>query len=192
MKKIMLFIGLLILFVLTGCSSGVQERENQEKNQATDKPKNNDLKNAEEIIAYFKEKNGNIAYTKIYNEENDPNELLGRPGGYIGKVDFIDSGVEEKFIEGLLIKDKVLLESVKREMREDFKVKYGGSIEVFDNKKDAKKRFEYVTTTAQESGGAFTEYGYLHKNIFLRLSKSLTPAQAEAYDQILTEFVERN
>jgi hypothetical protein len=34
--------------------------ENQEKNQAIEEPKKNNLKKAGEIITYFKRKNGNI------------------------------------------------------------------------------------------------------------------------------------
>jgi hypothetical protein len=192
MKKMMLFIGLLTIFVLTACDGGDQDMGNQEKNQAIEEPKKNNLKNAGEIITYFKQKNGNISDAKVYNEENDPSELLGRPGGYIGKVDFIDSQVEEKFLNDLYSQDEKIIELVKKEMREDFKVEYGGSIELFDTEEDAKKRYEYVTTTAKESGGALTEYGYLQKNIYLRLSKSLTPTKAKEYEQILIEFVESN
>lgn len=189
MKKIILFIALLIPFPLAACNGEYQEAENQEKNQGIEEPRNK-LENAEEIVTYLIQMIENISDTKVYNEENDPNELLGRPGGYISKVDFIDSRVEERFINNINSQDEILNELVKEEMRTDFKVDYGGSVELFDNKEDAKNRYEYISTAAKESGGAKTEYGYLHENVYLRLSKSLTPTEAEEYEKKLIMFIE--
>ncbi|WP_428911973.1 hypothetical protein [Niallia sp. Krafla_26] len=182
MKKVkVLFLILFFAVGLTGCGQGDQEKESKL-----------DLKNAEEIISYFKEKGLPISDTKTYTEENDTNELLGRPGGYIGKIDFIDTNVEKKLIEENSKEYGMSEEDTKNEMREGFGVENGGSLEVFDNEEDAKKRYEYVSTITKELGGMFAEYGYQQKNLYLRLSKSLTPTQAEEYEKILNELVENN
>ncbi|MEG1545412.1 MAG: hypothetical protein RR382_12980, partial [Tannerellaceae bacterium] len=46
---------------------------------------------AAQIIEQLKTDGLPISDTQSYNEDNDPNGLLGRPGKYTSKADFIDS-----------------------------------------------------------------------------------------------------
>lgn len=98
-----------------------------------------------------------------YTAENDPNELLGRPNQYTSKVNFADTTLEQ----------------------EDENDPIGGSIEAFENSEDVKSRKEYIDGIG-ESMPAFAEYSYVNGNALLRLSKKLTPEQAEKYE---TEFM---
>ena len=50
----------------------------------------NEKMNAEVIVNKMKEKTSNIGKVVVYNEENDLNNLLGRPNQYTSKVTFED------------------------------------------------------------------------------------------------------
>lgn len=193
MKKNILTLVAVVSIGLTACGqpneeSNKEPRGNTEQAEDKQETKKVDLKNAEEIIAALKEKGAPIGEMQVYTAENDPNELLGRPNGYIGKISFIDADVEKKKIEENLNEFDMSEEETKKEMREEFGVEYGGSIEVFENEKDAKNRYEYVSTVSSEMGAMFVEYGYVEKTVYLRLSKSLTPAQASVYENALKEI----
>ncbi|MDQ0230711.1 hypothetical protein [Metabacillus malikii] len=178
----------LIIFTFTACANN-QENDKTTTTKTDVNLEKVDLKDVDAIAAYFKDKGLPISDSRTYNEDDDPNELLGRPGGYIGKMDFIDKNVEKKLIETEKTEYNIPEDETKATMREKFGVSNGGSIEVFANQDDAKKRFEYVSQVASELGGMFTEYGYQEKNIYLRLSKSLTPTQADEYEKVLKELV---
>lgn len=90
----------------------------------------------------------------IYDERTDPNHLLGRPGGYIEKMNFTDERITEK---------------------RDF-----CTIEVFANNADALKRKVY-TEQIGDSAPMFSSYYFLHRNVLVRIDKQLPPSDAEAY-----------
>jgi len=118
---------------------------------------------AEAVATRLKEAGLPIGEVRVYTAANDPNEQLGRPGGYTSKVSFHDTRLEQS---------------------DDFDVDGGGSVEVFDNEKDANSRFEYVDAITR-GNAMFNEYHWLDGPIFLRVSKSLTPDQAEEYHRAL-------
>lgn len=60
-----------------------------------------------------------------------------------------------------------------------------GSVEVFNNNKDAVSRQEYINSIG-ESSPLFAEYNYIKGNALLRINKSLTPEEAKKYE---TEFM---
>ncbi|WP_328884725.1 hypothetical protein [Streptomyces sp. NBC_00299] len=106
-----------------------------------------------------------LKLVQVYTEANDPNHLLGRPGGYTSKAAFSDSRVSSADVEGL---DKDALER-------------GGSVEVFKTEDEAKSRAEYIETIAKSMPSA-TEYHYIVGGILIRVSKLLTPTQAKDYE----------
>jgi hypothetical protein len=112
-----------------------------------------------------------IASARTLTARTDPNELLGRPGLYTSKVFFADRrlGRTDKY-------------GVRRTEADA-----GGSIEVFENEGDAKRRAEYVQGITSR-GGPFAEYSYRRGAVFLRLSRSLTPHQAKGYERALNEL----
>ena len=122
---------------------------------------------AASIVAGFQEAGLPVTEFVIFTAENDPNGLLGRPNQYVSKVSFVDLRI------GSEIEDP-----------EDIGVSEGGSIEVFANEADAKARYDYVTSVTKMMP-MLAEYGYQVGNVYLRLSKELTPEQAKEYESIL-------
>ncbi len=74
------------------------------------------------IIDKLREAEYPIDNVITYNENNDPNKLLGRPGQYIEKVNFADL----------------------RLYQSDENNPAGGSIEIFENEKDCQNRVDYL------------------------------------------------
>lgn len=74
------------------------------------------------IIDKLREAEYSIDNAITYNENNDPNKLLGRPGQYIEKVNFADL----------------------RLYQSDKNNPAGGSIEIFENEKDCQNRVDYL------------------------------------------------
>lgn len=99
-----------------------------------------------------------------YTAENDVNKLLGRPGQYIGKLNFKDTRLSSP------------------DQGVNISVPDGGSIEVFANTTDAKNRFTYIQSISKSGVSLFAEYEYLEGVAILRLSPQLTPAQAAQYE----------
>lgn len=64
----------------------------------------------------------------------------------------------------------------------------GGSLEVFPDPAAAQARAEYVGGIAQASP-MFTEYTWAVGPVVVRVSKALTPEQAEQYRQVIAQQV---
>lgn len=105
----------------------------------------------------------------IYNASSDPNELLGRPGGYVGKATFRDARLETQF--------------------DDYQVEDGGSIEVFVNSGQAASRSSYIQTLIQDSPLFDAEYHFLEGTVLLRVSGRLTPEDTEIYESALASTI---
>jgi hypothetical protein len=99
----------------------------------------------------------------VYDEETDPNSLLGRPKSYTGKVSFADTRISQY---------------------DDAETPEGGTVEVFANNVDAKSRYDYISSF---DGSVLGTYQYLRDNVLVRISYDLTPAQAEEYDRALAD-----
>jgi hypothetical protein len=115
---------------------------------------------AREFIAGFKRAGLPVGKVICYTDETDPNDLLGRPGGYVEKCDWADKREEQSLPDDPI----------------------GGSIETFERPGGAVQRAEYLK--AFEGAGAFSSgYTYLPKNSnwVLRIDSELTKSQAQAY-----------
>lgn len=164
-KRLMLFFAviLVILFGLTACNNI------KEKQQLT----------AEEIVVKLKEKGLNIGKYVTYTEETDLNDLLGRPNQYISKTTFEVVGLEQ--INSNLDSEYFLEEEINEPI--------GGTVEVFNNEEDMKKRKEYVEAISS-SMSALAEYSYSKDYVLLRLNHELTPSQAKEYEKAFYEIIE--
>jgi hypothetical protein len=118
-------------------------------------------RDTEQVIAALKSAGLPIGGVRSYTASTDPNKLLGRPGQYTGKANFRDRRLAPT---------------------KDFDTTSGGSVETFENRDDAKRRYDYVSAITKGSP-LFAEYDYLEGNTFLRLSHELTPAQAKVYEE---------
>ena len=77
---------------------------------------------AQQAVAALGESIPELKLVQVYTAANDPNHLLGRPGGYTSKAAFSDSRVSPADVEGL---DKDAIER-------------GGSVEVFKTQEEAR------------------------------------------------------
>ncbi|NFR85814.1 hypothetical protein FDF26_11380 [Clostridium botulinum] len=121
---------------------------------------------ANDIIGELKSAGFPINKVIITTAENDVNKLLGRPNQYTSKINFSDSRLEQYDEDNNPV---------------------GGTIEVFDNKEDAKSRKDYVETI-EKKVSAFSQYIYLYKNILVRLDHDLTPDQAKVYENAFNKL----
>ncbi|MFF3940378.1 hypothetical protein [Streptomyces phaeofaciens] len=120
---------------------------------------------AQQAVAALGKSVPELKLVRVYTEADDPNHLLGRPGGYTSKAAFSDSRVSSADVEGV---DK---DAVER----------GGSVEVFKTENEAKSRAKYLETIAKSMPIA-TEYHYIAGGILVRVSHLLTPTQARDYE----------
>lgn len=97
----------------------------------------------------------------VYDENTDPNKLLGRPNGYLSKAEFTDSRV---------------------------KAEKAGSVEVFEDDGSAEARAEYIQALGKTP--MLTEYTYVKGNVVVRVDKDMAPSDAKAYEDALNEIVE--
>ncbi|MGW3072385.1 hypothetical protein [Kitasatospora sp. NPDC001132] len=96
--------------------------------------------------------------------ETDPNHLLGRPGQYTSKTTFTDSRVKEADVQG----------------EDAHSVARGGAVEVFASAADAERRANYIQGIVKSMPAAM-EYDFVQGSVLVRVSKLLTPAQADSY-----------
>jgi len=105
----------------------------------------------------------------VYDETNDPNKLLGRPGGYTSKTAFADSRIPAAKLVGL---DRDALER-------------GGSVEVYSTPAAARTRSDYIQSILQGASILGTEYHYLSGGVLMRVTGVLPPSQAQEYEAAL-------
>jgi len=159
---------LAVAVPLAGCKQEVSMQPEESKTIEADAPSEAEPEaelprgplTSDEIIAAFKDAGLPIGTVQVYDANNDPNTLLGRPGQYTAKFNFADTRLEQP-------EDDVL----------------GGSIESFENETDLQNRVDYVKGIT-ESTPMFAEYQYTNGLMFLRLDKALTPDQAAEYDKV--------
>lgn len=165
-KLIVVLIVIIVLGVITYLMfTGKQETVVSTSNETTTANKE---MSAEDIVNSLKEKNENIGKVVVYTAETDTNNLLGKPNQYISKVNFADNRISQEFVD-----------------ENDAK---GGTIEVFTNKEDMKKRKEYIEQISS-SASMFAQYIYSKGNALLRIEKDLTPEQAKEYESVFNEIV---
>lgn len=109
-----------------------------------------------EIIQKLTDMGLPIARFETYDEDSDPNGLLGRPHGYTDKTNFYDSriGTDEYADCGML--------------------------EIFTTAEDATARYTYVEGVTM--AGLPPQYQLLYDNILLRFDHHFKPSQVDEYD----------
>lgn len=106
----------------------------------------------------------------IVTEENDPNGQLNKQGGYIGALFFSHSSIN----------NEVSSDSCKKGARG------GGSIEIYANENDAKKRNDYLSTF---DGSILADYHQIKGSIIVRISNELTASeQNKLYEKIISKI----
>jgi hypothetical protein len=121
---------------------------------------------AQQVVTELKAHSLPVALASVYTAATDPNHLLGRPGEYTSKADFTDTRLASSATG----------------------VAAGGSVEIFPEQSDAVRRAVYIESVTQAAPVAGAEYDYVAGDILLRVSGTLTPAQATAYEDALRQI----
>lgn len=119
------------------------------------------------VVTWLADRDVPITVAQVYDENTDPNNRLGRPGGYTSKAAFADSRVP-KSKYGSEVDDP----------------HRGGSVEVFADEAAAVARSKEVQTKLK-AFGLGTEYDYVVDGVLVRVSGSVTPSQAASYAKAL-------
>ena len=118
------------------------------------------------VIAALKTMGLPIGESLAYTAETDPNKMLGRPNGYTSKATFHDSRLKQ---------------------RGPMDLDGGGSVEVFASADEAESRKKYIDGIGK-AGAVLSEYSWLKGAVLLRVSRELTPDQANAYRDALAKI----
>lgn len=103
----------------------------------------------------------NVKDISAVTEDNDPNGLLNKAGGYTAQVYFSSDLVDQSSVSGDTVIDKG--------------TECGGSIEVYKTAKEANKRNEYLSTF---DGGIFASGSHaVYGTVIIRTSNILTASQ---------------
>jgi hypothetical protein len=127
---------------------------------------------AAQITQKLKDAGLPISKVIVYTEKTDPNNMMGRPGGYVGKTAFVDKRVDP----------------AKAKDDSEGSAELGGSVEVYSISDAAAQRAAYVQ--GFYTGGMLgSEYDYSAGSVVLRVSGILTPSQARGYQDALNQIV---
>ena len=152
------------LLALTACSGSDDTSSSTEAGQSAADSKQAAPVDAKQVIASLAEKISSAKPATVYTAATDPNNLLGRPGGYTSKADFTDDRAKPKL---------------------DDEVQNGGSVEVFDDPAAAEDRAKSIADILKAAKIFGTEYHYVNGGVLLRVSGALTPDQAAEYEAAL-------
>ncbi len=169
MKKIMAAVPLACLVALAGCGggdAGSAPATGTSRVASTEQAK---ALTAEQVANVLRSAGAPLTVTLVYTAESDPNKLLGRPGGYTSKIAFSDSRIPPAELgEG------VAPDAIER----------GGSVEVYPTRAGAAARAQFIQAALQGAQGVLgSEYDYTAGPVLVRVTGTLTPAQAGVYQR---------
>lgn len=98
-------------------------------------------------------------------EDNDPNDLLGRPNGYIAAT--------------------VLKDSRLADCGDDLGVDCGATVEEWPDAEAVKVRADFIAGLQKDSPLLGSEYHYLDGPVLVRVSGELKPSEAEGYEAVV-------
>ena len=147
---------------------------------------------AKQFIQRFKQAGLPVGKTTCFDEDTDPNDLLGRPGGYVEKCDWSDTReqptTEPTTAQGQSCSDpdidpldKQLCEGA---AAEDVDL-IGGSIETYDTPEGARERAEYLRGFEGVLSAGYVFVVPDGGRWVLRIDRELPPTQAERYHQVM-------
>ena len=159
-------VGLLaIALILVGCSGSKGAAPTPTTTVVASGPTASQL--VADLVSKIPTAQSSITFTK----QNDPDGLLGRPGGYASGASFTDSRIDPSKVE-----DKSLGSA-----------QLGGSIEVFPTAAEAVTRGQSILNSEQNSVEEL-EYDYTSGGVLLRIGARLLPDAALAYANALASF----
>jgi len=123
---------------------------------------------AEKVAIKLSEAGLPLRTTVIYTAATDPDQLLGRTGGYTSRVAFSDPRVGANEVAGA----------------PRGAIERGGAVEVFATPAAAGRRATHLLTVTDQNP-LVTEHVYVQGTVVLRVSLVLTDGQAQAYETTL-------
>ena len=157
-----LSIAFLVLLVLAACGDGTKSgTADGTGTQAMD---------ATAVAKELKRAIKKVTEVRTITEDNDPNDLIGRPNGYTSAAVLVDSRIE--------------LPCDKKEPSADC----GAKVEVWKPAEDAKRRSDYIQTVTKEAGMLGSEYNYLDGAVLLRVAGEIKPSVAKKYEAAFEEL----
>lgn len=109
---------------------------------------------------------GSIQKIVTVTEDNDPNDKIGRPNGYVSAAVIYDSGAD---------------------CGEDLGVDCGATVEVWPSADDAKARSDYIQGILKDAPILGSEYNYLEGAALLRVTGGIKPTVAKEYQDALAD-----
>ncbi len=128
-----------------------------------------DLATADGVVAALAAANIPIGDRIVYTPADDPNELMGRPGGYTSKVNFRDERLDS---EG-----------------SNFDTPDGGSVEVFASESDLEARIARLAAVWEATPIIRPDVVFSEGTVLLRVSSRLLTEDSAAYEAALEEAV---
>lgn len=171
MRKLVL--SLVVVALIAACSSSGDDGSNDGRQEpgtldviVAEAGGSVDPTDAEAVVEAFVEAGIPIGEVVVWDEDTDPNSLLGRPGAYIAKVSWTDDRIDR--------------------CDEGPGWECGGDVEVFVSSDDRDARFDHLGQFVSHPLGGF--YMWRADRIILRVGYALTPSRAEEYATVLAEL----
>lgn len=156
MKHLHPFFAGLAVVALSACSSG---GDSADSNGAGDTSTTTESADATEVAEELKGASPTASKVVTITEDNDPNDLIGRPNGYDSAAIIYDSEVS----------------------CDELGSECGVVVEVFSEEDAAQARGEYIQGILSESPALGSEWDYVKGSVVLRVSGELKPSSNTKY-----------
>ncbi len=174
MRTLTAAIALGTLFVVTGCGSGGGDSPAAVGTPGTTSSASGPVDPAPEpslptseqlasrLITHLMQQQIGVVAGLVQDADTDPNHLMGRPGGYVGRASFDLPGGDEQADPGTIDR--------------------GGVLEVFATEADARRRADYIRGIAQGAPELAGEFDTVHGVVLLRVVGKVSPTVAKRVD----------
>lgn len=171
MKKKLFFMTILLISIsiTTGCNS----------NNVFNNP---DVKVVKEKIETLND----ISDICIVTEDHDPNGKLNKQGGYTGALFFVNKNIDTTYYQEHW--DDKEMKTVKSNDACDMGTVAGGSIEIYANESDAKKRNLYLEQMDAIISGGYHE---IKGTLVIRISNDLTASEQKDFVDKIIKAIEK-
>lgn len=166
-NKVVVLLGAVAL-VVSGCSSEVSDDASTARAESQAQPQSetatyaagsSESADATAVAGDLKRAADTATEVVTITEENDPNDLIGRPNGYLSAAVLYDSGVT--------------CDSLGAEC--------GLTVEVYPDDTGARGRAEFIQGTYRDMPILGTEWNYVKGPVLVRITGEMKPSVANTY-----------
>lgn len=180
MKKMIIALLIILAAVSIGCSGGSKITGGNNDKQVGGTTE----LTAGDYVEEFKDADIPLDKITFYTKETDPNNFMGKPNKYVDKADWADERAVQLEKEIEEIRSELSDEEYKEALEEAEESKVGGTVEVYKNQDDLKKRRSEIESAGKKSPVA-NKHKFYHKNALIMIDRDLTPKQAADYEKAL-------